>query len=128
MYQTKRDVLLNSLEQSGHRVLRPQGSFFILANFSGVPFPNQPLAELDELVSAGQLDQDPTTRTSQDYNYCRWLTVTRGVTAIPPSSFYCPEHKLMANSFARFAFCKGDPQLQEAGRRLCQPHDKFETQ
>jgi hypothetical protein len=37
-----------------------------------------------------------------------------GVAAIPPSAFYCDEHKPMASSFARFAFCKTDEAIVEA--------------
>ena len=41
-----------------------------------------------------------------------------GVAAIPPSAFYSEQHKHLAENFVRFAFCKSDEALREAGRRL----------
>jgi N-succinyldiaminopimelate aminotransferase len=53
-----------------------------------------------------------------DFAFCRWLTTTGGVAAIPPSAFYSEAHKAEARALARFAFCKTDPLLHEAARRL----------
>src|SRR3546814_5518116 len=48
----------------------------------------------------------------------RWLTMDVGVTAIPPSAFYIPEHKHLAHNLARFAYCKTDESIEEAKQRL----------
>jgi kynurenine aminotransferase len=41
-----------------------------------------------------------------------------GVAAIPPSAFYCEEHKHLAVNHARFAFCKTDEAIIEAQARF----------
>ncbi len=56
-----------------------------------------------------------------DFAFCRRLIAERKVAAIPPSAFYCPEHRGDARTLARFAFCKTDPLLTEAARRLQGP-------
>eukprot|EP00163_Fabomonas_tropica_P031637 TRINITY_DN759_c0_g2_i1.p1 TRINITY_DN759_c0_g2~~TRINITY_DN759_c0_g2_i1.p1 ORF type:complete len:135 (-),score=23.84 TRINITY_DN759_c0_g2_i1:24-428(-) len=65
-----------------------------------------------------------TPGTPRDYAFCRWLTKEVGVTAIPPTAFYCDEHKHLGENFARFAFCKTDDSLDEAFRRM-QAHEKL---
>jgi len=47
-----------------------------------------------------------------------WLTHDAGVTPIPPSAFYTKATAPQAATFARFAFCKTDPSLEEARKRL----------
>jgi len=53
-----------------------------------------------------------------DWNVCRFLTTEVGVTAIPPSAFYCKEHQHLVAGYARFCFCKTDDMLDEADKRL----------
>jgi N-succinyldiaminopimelate aminotransferase len=55
---------------------------------------------------------------THDWAFCRWLTESVGVAAIPPSAFYDPAHKALAASLARFAFCKRDEVIAEAAARL----------
>jgi aspartate/methionine/tyrosine aminotransferase len=54
----------------------------------------------------------------RDVAVCRWLTTEVGVAAIPPSPFYSTAHQPLADSLARFCFCKTDDMLDEAARRL----------
>ena len=42
------------------------------------------------------------------FDLYRYLTRNVGVTTIPPSAFYSPEHKHEAEQYTRFAFCKRD--------------------
>ncbi len=95
MYRAKRDLLCGALAAAGLTPMVPEGSYFVIAH------------------TQARLGAHP-----DDYSFCRWLIATAGVAAIPPSAFYSPPHKGEARALARFAFCKTDPLLQEAARRL----------
>ncbi len=95
MYRAKRDLICAAVAKAGMVPLTPEGTYFVIAR------------------TDGKLGAHP-----DDVSFCRWLTTTGGVAAIPPSAFYCAEHKAQARALARFAFCKTDPLLQEAARRL----------
>ncbi|UCD24560.1 MAG: aminotransferase class I/II-fold pyridoxal phosphate-dependent enzyme, partial [Gemmatimonadota bacterium] len=70
---------------------RPQGSYYVLADFSA-------LSDLP------------------DDEFSRWLTSEVGVAVVPGSSFYsAPED---GRKLVRFAFCKTVDVLEEANRRL----------
>ncbi|MEX2535655.1 MAG: aminotransferase class I/II-fold pyridoxal phosphate-dependent enzyme [Trueperaceae bacterium] len=92
-YLAKRDLLLAALEATPFRAMRPEGGYFVIANSRELDYPD------DEAL-------------------CRDLPVRAGVTAIPPSAFYSPEHRHLARSLVRFAFCKRDEAIAEAGERL----------
>ncbi len=95
MYRGKRDLLCAALEGAGLKPLVPEGTYFVIAR-------------TDARLGAH----------ADDFAFCRWLTTTGGVAAIPPSAFYSQAHKGEARALARFAFCKTDPLLHEAARRL----------
>ena len=99
-YQSKRDFLASVLLDAGFKVSLPQGTYFIMADFTA----------LGPSV-AGQVFDD-------DVTFCRWLTAEVGVAAIPPSAFYSDEHKPLGRSWARFAFCKKQETLEYAAERL----------
>lgn len=110
LLETKRDQLVGALASAGMDPIVPEGSYFALANTSGLgdgPFPFTPV----EGVPVG-------ASNSRDYQVARWLTQTGGVTAIPPSAFYMPEHAEEAADFVRFCFCKDDATLDAAIQRL----------
>ena len=90
-YRIRRDVMCNALVAAGFRCTPPEGAYYVLADFSGLS------------------DQG-------DVEFARWLTCEGGVASVPGSSFFSkPE---MGRSLIRFAFCKTEDQLQEAGVRL----------
>ena len=97
-YRARRDVLYEGLISAGFKCSKPQGAYYILADFS-------------ELSS--QSDDD----------YARWLArggsqpgQRTGVASVPGSSFFHrPED---GNHLIRFAFCKRIDTLQEAATRL----------
>ena len=91
-YRGKRDRLVQTLQDSGFVVSVPEGAYFALADFSA-------LSDLDDRAFAQQLVENA------------------GVAAIPPSAFYNVDVGA-GRSLLRFAFCKQDPTLEEAGRRL----------
>ncbi|MBL8146066.1 MAG: aminotransferase class I/II-fold pyridoxal phosphate-dependent enzyme [Anaerolineae bacterium] len=97
MYTAKRDLLLGGLAGAGLKTRTPEGTYFLLADFSDV------------------FDGD-------DLEFARHLTTDIGVACIPPTFFYSTEHAHMASTQARFAFCKSDTTLQEAARRLAALH------
>lgn len=93
MYTNKRDLIMQGLTKAGLKAQKPEGTYFVMADFSDV------------------FDGD-------DIEFARYLTTEIGVACIPPTFFYCTEHAHMASTQARFSFCKADDTLREAGERL----------
>jgi aminotransferase len=90
-YRARRDVLHGALSAAGFRCEPPEGAYYILADFSG-------LSDLP------------------DDQFAHWLTREVGVAPVPGSSFFSkPE---LGRTLVRFAFCKTEEQLREAGERL----------
>jgi aspartate/methionine/tyrosine aminotransferase len=91
-YTRKRDLLLGSLEEMGFRCNPPEGSYFIMADFSEV-------------------------WKGDDYSFAEHMVRDRGVASVPGSSFYSSgaggEKKMV-----RLAFPKKDATLKEAVRRM----------
>jgi len=90
-YQERRDVLFEALTDAGFACARPQGAYYILADFSG-------LSEED------------------DRTFSHTLAREAGVTPVPGSSFF--SDPALGRSLVRFAFCKRLETLREAGDRL----------
>lgn len=89
--ERKRDRLSAGLAAAGFDVLRPQGTYFVLADI-------RPLGFTDGI------------------EFTRALPHAAGVVAVPAQVFYDrPEE---ARHLVRFAFCKKDEVLDEAVRRL----------
>lgn len=91
-YAARRDFLVNVLREAGFRVGVPEGTYFILADFSPV-------------------------FQGSDWEFARWLTVEHGVAALPPSSFYSRPGS-EGERLTRFAFCKKMETLEAAAERL----------
>jgi len=89
-YRKRRDRLCDGLAEAGFDVLRPEGTYFALADVRPLGF-------------------------DDDRAFCRHLVEKVGVAAIPVSAF-CHEGRL--RHLVRFAFCKDDATLDEALRRL----------
>ena len=90
-YRERRDVLYEGLTAAGFRCGRPDGAYYVLADFS----------ELD--------DRD-------DHGFARWLTAEVGVAPVPGSSFFHAPGD--GERQVRFAFCKTVGLLEEAAERL----------
>lgn len=95
-YQTRRDRMAEVLKKAGFKVLKSQGSYFIMVDWRAVA----PLSVQD------------------DMQFARWLIEEIGVACIPASPFYRDEDKGLAKNFARFAVCKKDETLDRAAQRL----------
>ncbi len=93
MYTAKRDLLMHGLTAAGLKARQPEGTYFVMADFSEV------------------FDGD-------DIDFAKYLTSEIGVACIPPTFFYSTQHAHMASTQARFAFCKSDDLLRQAGERL----------
>ena len=93
LYLGKRDRLVEALAETPFRPLVPGGSYFVMADSSELDYPD-------------------------DVALCLDLPRTAGVAAIPPSAFYAEQHRELARHLIRFAFCKEDRALDEAGDRL----------
>ncbi len=91
-YQKKRDLFRAGLERTKLRPMPSAGSFFQCVDYSAV-----------------------SERSEEEF--CRWLTVEKGVAAIPLSAFY-PDGR--EQRIARFCFAKKDETLALALDRLAQ--------
>jgi len=92
MYAEKRESLFAPLLECGFKCHRPEGAYYIMADFTGLPF------------------------TGDDVAFARYLTEKVGVAPVPGSSFY--KHREDGAHFVRFTFSKSAETLTEASRRL----------
>ena len=95
MYETKRDRMVEMLNNAGLKAATPKGSYFVMADFSDI------------------FDGD-------DIAFAKWLTSDIGVACIPPTFFYSQPNKHIVSKQARFAFCKSDSVLDAAAEKLAQ--------
>lgn len=93
-YQQKRNRLALGLEKTRFKPMPSQGTFFLLADYSGLS--DMPEAE-----------------------FARWLTIEHGVGVIPVSAFYRdPNAKTSNHNLVRFCFAKQDHTLDAAVEKL----------
>src|SRR5580698_2226612 len=90
-YQTRRDILLERLEQAGFRCYRPNGAYYIMTDISGFGF-------------------------ADDLSFVRHMIENVGVAAVPGSSFFSDSSA--GATLIRFCFCKKYETLEKAGDRL----------
>ena len=93
MYAGKLQLLLEALDHTGLQCQIPQGTYFILTDFSAI-FKGSPM------------------------EFTHYLISEIGVACIPPESFYSPEHVHFGSNYVRFAFCKSDELLIRVKERL----------
>lgn len=109
-YLRRRDKAVKIFKDLGLPVAIPQGSYFFMVDTSRIK------VDLPQRLS--EESNDPKVMETRDYAICRWLTTEIGVTAIPPSAFYQPENKHLAENMIRICFCKSDETLELATQRL----------
>jgi aspartate/methionine/tyrosine aminotransferase len=97
-YRARRDLLYTALVESGFKCSRPEGAYYILTDFSGIPA------------------SSPSGPPLSDTEFAVWLSREVGVTPVPGSSFFRDGGG--GRSLVRFVFCKTDDILLEAARRL----------
>ncbi len=94
-YRTRRNHLIPALSEAGFRCYQPKGAYYVMTDISAFEF-------------------------ADDVAFTRHLVEEVGVAAVPGSSFYSDPRD--GAHQVRFAFCKRDQTLDEAGRRLKQLH------
>ncbi|MGA7732405.1 MAG: aminotransferase class I/II-fold pyridoxal phosphate-dependent enzyme [Chloroflexia bacterium] len=90
-YTPRLDLLQAYLERAGLHPIRPQGTFFIMSDISGLGF-------------------------EDDVQFARYMMAEVGVACIPPSAFYSTSDD--GKRLARWCFAKRDETLHAAGERL----------
>jgi len=90
-YRRRRDLMVEALQAAGFRCTPPAGAYYVLADFSDI-------SEERDSVFAMALARDA------------------GVASVPGSSFYSDPAD--GSSLVRFAFCKSESLLRQAGARL----------
>lgn len=93
LYTEKRDLLMQGLNEVGFVSFNPQGTYFVMSDFS-------------------------TLFDGDDVAFSRHMITEIGVAVIPTSAFYCDAHKHLARSHVRFAFCKGNDVILAANERM----------
>ena len=94
LYESRRNFLCDVLTEAGLNPGKPQGTYFVLANFENVFEGN-------------------------DREFAKHLIQNIGVAAIPPSAFYA-RNPDSGSKLVRFAFCKEQSTLDTAAERLKQ--------
>jgi aspartate/methionine/tyrosine aminotransferase len=90
-YRKRRDRLIPVLTDAGFRCFRPRGAYYVMTDIRGFGFAN-------------------------DLEFVNHLVKDIGVATVPGSSFYSDARD--GAQQVRFAFCKRDETLDEAGKRL----------
>ena len=90
-YRARRDRLLPRLEAAGFLCYPPEGAYYVMTDIRRFGF-------------------------SSDVEFAEYLLRDIGVASVPGSSFY--HDPADGRQQVRFAFCKRDETLEEAGRRL----------
>ncbi len=90
-YEARRDRLIPALAEAGFRCFRPRGAYYVMTDITLFGF-------------------------ADDVAFTKYLVKEIGVAAVPGSSFYNDPRD--GAKQVRFAFCKRDATLDEAGRRL----------
>lgn len=105
-YIRKFEIFTGIFKELGLPYTVPEGTYFILVDFSNVKIPeNYPYPQ--EILTKGK-----------DFRISHWLINELGVVAIPPTEFYIKEHEKAAENLLRFAVCKDDEYLEKAVERL----------
>jgi aminotransferase len=90
-YKGRRDRLIPALQEAGLRCFLPRGAYYVMTDISAFGF-------------------------ADDVAFTKHLVKEIGVAAVPGSSFYNDPRD--GAKQVRFAFCKRDVTLDEAGKRL----------
>ncbi len=96
-YGERREVILEMLRTAGFRAVRPEGSYYTMADYTAI---DAPQAEWDS------------------HRFARWLTTEVGVASVAGINFYTKDRERYGEGIVRFAFAKRIETLHEAGKRL----------
>ncbi len=96
-YDERREVMLAMLHKAGFRAVRPEGSYYTMADYTAI---DAPQAQWDA------------------HRFARWLTTDVGVASVAGINFYTRDREKYGEGIVRFAFAKRIETLHAAGRRL----------
>jgi len=96
-YDERREVMLTMLREAGFRPVRPEASYYTMADYTAI---DAPQAAWDS------------------HRFARWLTTEVGVASVAGINFYTRDRERYGEGIIRFAFAKRIETLHEAGRRL----------
>jgi N-succinyldiaminopimelate aminotransferase len=92
-YTRKRDLIMQGIAGAGLKARAPQGTYFVMADFSEV------------------FDGD-------DVAFARRMIEKAGVAVIPPTFFFSEGNKALGRTQTRFSFAKHDETLERAAERM----------
>lgn len=98
--RAKRDLMVDYLRKANMEPTVPEGGYFLLADTSAI---------------SKNYDFSQESGNSKDHKFVRWLTKHKKLQGIPPSAFYSPEHKHLAENFIRLCYFKDEETLKHAG-------------
>jgi aspartate/methionine/tyrosine aminotransferase len=103
-YTFRRDILLDSLTAAGLEYRRPDGAYYVMADFSRVKWDGRRYSRM--VAQAGW---------SLDRVFAEYMAREVGVAVVPGSSFY---YQGGGETRVRFNFAKREDTLREAAKRL----------
>lgn len=104
-----RRLLIDQLANSrfNFKMWIPKGGYFIMTDISSI-----------EVKESHFMDEETQQRRTKDMAFCIQLAKEHGVVAIPCASFYSAEDIELGQNMVRFAFCKSEGDIVEAGKRM----------
>lgn len=104
-YINKREILKNILEQTKVftlELLQSEGGFFLCGR----------------IQKPEEIPQNYLESGTLDFAFCRWITETLKICAIPCSVFFSDENKHLGENLVRFALCKDYSDYEKAKKIL----------
>ncbi|CAF0791895.1 unnamed protein product [Rotaria sordida] len=95
----KRNQFAQVLKECGMKPIVPDGSYFMLADFSS-------------FVNDEQFQSDENDK--KDFKFIRYLIKEKQLAAIPVSAFYTKNHQYLGENYIRFCFAKHPETLDKA--------------
>lgn len=108
--QKKRDYIAGVLREVGMEPVVPEGGYFIMADWSSL---------MDKVDLSSEKDE------MKDYRFAKWLAKNKKLQGIPPSAFFCQDHKSIGENYIRFCFIKHDSSLKKAEQILKDWHKEL---
>ena len=113
MLQAKRDRMVAALRAVGLKPIVPQGGYFTMIDSSEMT--------LEDCATMEWTEETPLPER-RDYQLAVQLSKTIGITAIPPSPFYSPHNRHLADNMLRLAYCKRDEEIDAVAVALRDAH------
>lgn len=95
----KRDYMVDFLRKANMDPTVPEGGYFLMANTASI---------------SKNYDFSQEFGATKDHKFVRWLSKNKKLQGIPPSAFYSPDHKNLAEDFIRLCYFKKESTLKEA--------------